>query len=67
MVKENDSKVPNTPIAVDMKGVPEFKEMKARKSHSIRLNSNSQSQKSQKSRHTEKDEPKNPERLFSDV
>ena len=46
VVKENESKVPNTPIAGDVKGVPEFKEIKARKSHSIRLNSNSQSQKS---------------------
>ena len=36
----NDSKVPNTPLSGAQKILPEFEEVQAKRSHSIRLNSN---------------------------
>ena len=64
------SKVPNTPLSGEQKIIPEFEEVQAKRSHSIRLNSKGQSQKSSqhnKSKHTDRDDPKNPDTLLSGV
>ena len=64
------SKVPNTPLSGAQKILPEFEEVQAKRSHSIRLNSKGHSQRSSQknqSKHTERDDPKNPDTLLTGV